>query len=577
MADALWPVPGSEAFNQRLLTSVITEWPSALCTVCIRGPCGSGKSHLVKQVLTSFPKHRNIRFARLTSFDIFRHEFSNGGTALPCRVAEICCNVAREHRDEGSNCVVVIVIEHAELFLSIDLHEDGRRTFAHAGFVMDLVTLQEDILVLGKGENQQRLVIILECTERWQSVAMDDATTLSGVLDLDASDVASLFDLSICIRAPVEEERTQFFANSLSMCSEPWRQELAAKTGGVLPRGLLEISQLSLELFQTMSHPREGARFQPSVDAVVAKYLNSGTHSCLMSRSSAGYADIQRTTWDDIVGLSEVKSQLTELLNAQVKNFASYRHHGVRPRAGVLLYGPPGTGKTMLARAMATELHASFVYLDLPQLIHAEVGESERVLDEFFAAARLRSPCVMFIDEIQAAFGMRDTGHQTNNPVAGSSHDARLVSFLLQKLDDARSDYQHTILFVGATNVVHLLDPGLLLPGRLDVQIHVPPPDRSTREVQIRRIFVSHWQSWSLGAECVEALVRNFVDMLDGATGAEISNCLNLFGLTVLDLLGGTQLEAGKIGELLWDGVSGSISAVTECAFDECRARLKRQ
>ncbi|RNE95014.1 putative ATPase, partial [Trypanosoma conorhini] len=129
----------------------------------------------------------------------------------------------------------------------------------------------------------------------------------------------------------------------------------------------------------------------------------------------AGYVDVQETRWGDIAGLDAVKATLQRLVPRPLRSTATYRRFGVRPSTGVLLYGPPGTGKTMLARAMATELSASFVYIDLPQLMQAEVGESERRLREFFDAARERSPAVMFIDELQAAFGAR----RGSGPVSG--------------------------------------------------------------------------------------------------------------------------------------------------------------
>jgi tRNA A37 threonylcarbamoyladenosine biosynthesis protein TsaE len=578
--DASWSLPGSAAFNRRLLHRLLVAWPEPFACVCVRGACGSGKSRLIadaiKNAATSGPENRlespaaRVVATSISSLDVFRHEFHNNGTALVRCLREVCERAARSSKGP---LVIVAVMEHAEMFLTLNVHIDGQRTYTHAGFVMDLVDLQESLLVLDclphHPEIIQRLVLILECTDDRGSEEL--SATGRSVLNLNASEITSLFDVVIATKAPVEAERMDFFRQALlssgsGLCTEEWLGQLASKTGGIHMRGLSEVALICAEHLSASSSETAPP---PPIDAVLAAYLASGTHSCLMTRASAGYADIQKTLWSDIVGLEDVKAALIDLLSAQVKNSAIYRHHGVRPRAGVLLYGPPGTGKTMLARAMATELHASFVYLDLPQLIHAEVGESERVLDEFFAAARLRSPCVMFIDEIQAAFGLRGSdGH--------SAHDARLVSYLLQQLDQSRHDDEHTILFVGATNVVHLLDPALLLPGRLDVQILVPPPDGPAREAQVKRVLVENWQAWRMPADCVDVLSRSFVDLLDGATGAEIANCLNLFGLTVLSVVCecSTNVCVDQIGPLLWS--CGALSDIATGALEECRRRLKR-
>lgn len=236
---------------------------------------------------------------------------------------------------------------------------------------------------------------------------------------------------------------------------------------------------------------------------IVQNFQQSHSIAASQFRSRAGYVDVQVTKWSDIAGLHEAKKELHQTALRPLKFESIYRQFGVRPSTGVLLYGPPGTGKTMLAKAMATELNASFVYMDLPALIKAEVGESEKRLSDFFAVAKERSPAVLFMDELQAAFGVR---YSTSNiePTTGSKghwsaathHESRLVSHLLQCMDQAREDWSACVVVVGATNVIQQLDPLLLRAGRLDTHIRVPLPDEEARTELIRRVVYGEWSSW---------------------------------------------------------------------------------
>jgi SpoVK/Ycf46/Vps4 family AAA+-type ATPase len=406
-------------------------------------------------------------------------------------------------------------------------------------------------------------------------------------------------DFALSLPTPTEAERRAVFglytaASSPegpatriagSLLPPPLAEALVLRTGGVSYGGLQELVALALddlddptdsasgwlcsaaanspapELKESVRHTAEAA-----AQRVLHAYQTSGSVTALKYRRSAGYVDVQVTRWNDIAGMADVKATLRRLVTDPVRHRDTYLRFRVRPSTGVLLYGPPGTGKTMLAKAMATELNASFVYIDLPELLQSEVGESERRLQAYFDVARERSPSLVFMDEVQAAFGLRYGGEATSShrPLPGSSttpaamsttsHDARLVSHLLRLLDAAQHDDDHFVLFVGATNVVHLLDPLLLRAGRLDTLLEVPLPDAAARECLVRRVICGEWAGWFRQEERTAApstttnseqlariqtaLVDEFVRLSEGFSGAQVRNFLSVFGLQMARRVG---------------------------------------
>ncbi len=176
-----------------------------------------------------------------------------------------------------------------------------------------------------------------------------------------------------------------------------------------------------------------------------------------------------RVRWQDVGGLDEVKKLLVENISLSTSRREALRKAGVRAAGGILLYGPPGTGKTLLARAVASECHTSFIAVKGPEVRSRWLGEAEKRIRFLFAKARMVSPCVLFLDELDSTV-----------PVRGeSSGSDAVVNQLLAEMDGLEPG--DGVCVMGATNRIEALDPAILRPGRFDYIVPVSLPDEASR------------------------------------------------------------------------------------------------
>ncbi|MFW9768506.1 MAG: CDC48 family AAA ATPase [Candidatus Thorarchaeota archaeon] len=210
--------------------------------------------------------------------------------------------------------------------------------------------------------------------------------------------------------------------------------------------------------------------------------------------------------WDDVGGLTKVKMQLREAVEAPLKHPEVFEEMGIRTPKGVLLFGPPGTGKTLLAKAVATESEANFISVRGPEIFNKYVGESEKAVREIFKKARQTAPCVLFFDEIDAIMSTRSRADDT-----GVSQ--RIVNQFLAELDGMQT--LQNVLVIGATNRADILDPAVLRPGRFDGVLFVPPPDTDAR-LEILRV---HTREMPLADD---VSLEKLADETEGYSGADI-------------------------------------------------------
>ncbi|KAK9809980.1 hypothetical protein WJX72_002914 [[Myrmecia] bisecta] len=192
--------------------------------------------------------------------------------------------------------------------------------------------------------------------------------------------------------------------------------------------------------------------------------------------------------YSDIGGLDKQIQELVEAIVLPVTHKERFQALGIKPPKGVLLYGPPGTGKTLIARACAAQTNATFLKLAGPQLVQMFIGDGAKLVRDAFALAKEKSPCIIFIDEIDAIGTKR-----FDSELSGDREVQRTMLELLNQLDGFSSD--ENIKVIAATNRADILDPALMRSGRLDRKIEFPHPTEDARakilQIHSRKMNVS--------------------------------------------------------------------------------------
>ena len=215
--------------------------------------------------------------------------------------------------------------------------------------------------------------------------------------------------------------------------------------------------------------------------------------------------------FNDVAGLEEEKHELVEVVDF-LKNPKKFSDMGAKIPKGILLCGKPGTGKTLLAKAVAGEAGVPFIAMSGSEFIEMFAGLGASRVRKLFEKAKKLSPCIIFIDEIDA-IGSRRTGGS-----GAESENNQTLNQLLVEMDGFETD--NAVIVLAATNRPEMLDKALLRPGRFDRQITVAPPDIKGRE-EILKIHAKDKKF----AENVD--LKDIADDTAGFTGAELSNILN--------------------------------------------------
>lgn len=264
--------------------------------------------------------------------------------------------------------------------------------------------------------------------------------------------------------------------------------------------------------------------------------------------------------FDDIAGLEEIKEEIRLKMIYPFSHPELAQRYGISVGGGLLLWGPPGTGKTMMAKAVAHEIDATFFVISPAQVLSKWVGEAEQNVRKLFEAARAEPKAVIFIDEIEALIPKRKSDSSTVM--------ARVVPQILQELEGFDRSADRALLFIGATNKPWMLDEAVMRPGRFDTKVYVGLPDAPARyrllEIHLNERPLA--DDVDLGALC---------DRLEGYSGADIKNiCNEAAQLAFLDAMRNGEQRSIGMQDLraTVDEITPSVRPSDLVRFDKFRA-----
>ncbi|MDQ6681875.1 MAG: ATP-dependent zinc metalloprotease FtsH [Chloroflexota bacterium] len=289
-------------------------------------------------------------------------------------------------------------------------------------------------------------------------------------------------------------------ANDLASCPIDYQAVEASAAGqwlGLLVTALLPVLLIGAFIFFMMRQ---------------AQGTNNQAMSFGKSRARMFLGNKTVVTFNDVAGVDEAKQELTEVVEF-LKYPEKFNSLGARIPRGVLLVGPPGTGKTLLARAVAGEAGVPFFSISGSEFVEMFVGVGASRVRDLFEQAKRNSPCIVFVDEIDAVGRQRGAG-------LGGSHDEReqTLNQILVEMDGF--DTNTNVIVVAATNRPDVLDPALLRPGRFDRQVVLDRPDIKGR----REILNVHIKGKPLDKTVdLDALARRS----PGFSGADLANLVN--------------------------------------------------
>ncbi len=257
------------------------------------------------------------------------------------------------------------------------------------------------------------------------------------------------------------------------------------------------------------------------------------------SRAKLNDPSKNKITFDDVAGAEEEKEELQEVVDF-LKNPKKYSELGAKIPSGIILVGAPGTGKTLLAKAVAGEANVPFFSISGSDFVEMFVGVGASRVRDLFDNAKKHTPCIIFIDEIDAVGRHRGAG-------LGGGHDEReqTLNQLLVEMDGFGPN--EGVIVMAATNRPDILDPALLRPGRFDRRVVVMIPDIVGREA----ILQVHARNKPLAAD---VNLKDIARITPGFTGADLANLLNEAALL-------TARRGGK--EILYNDISEAVFKIT--------------
>ncbi len=472
--------------------------------VLLYGPPGTGKTLLAKAVAGE----TNAHFISLSGPEIMGKYYGESEE----RIREI-------FKQAEENSPSIVFIDEID---SIAPKRDEVSGEVEKRIVSQLLTLMDGMKSRGK-------VVVIAATNRPDSI--DPALRRPGRLDREIEigipdaegrhEILSIHTRGMPIDEKVDLEKISKTTHGFVGADlEVLAKEAAMRSlRRILPEIDLNEDKISTEILQKIQITSEDFR----------EALKEVSPSALREVQ----VQIPNISWDDVGGLQELKEELREAVEWPIKYKEAFDYVNVETPKGILLHGPPGTGKTLIAKALAKMTESNFISIKGPELLSKWVGESEKGVREIFRKARQASPCIIFLDEVDALVPRRGSGGSESHVTES------VVSQILTEIDGLEE--LHDVLIIGATNRLDIVDEALLRPGRFDRIIEVPNPDIKGRE----QIFKIHTKKKPLAND---VNISNLVELTEGFNGAEIAAVANRAAISALKkYVGGSSKNLKEI------------------------------
>jgi len=359
-----------------------------------------------------------------------------------------------------------------------------------------------------------QLLALMDGLESRGHVIVVAATNIPNTLD-PALRRPGRFDREIAIGVPDKDGRREILdihTRGMPLADDVDMERLAAVTHGFVGADLEALGrEAAMSALRQLMPDIDFAQAHIPYEKLMALEVTSADFMAALAEVEPSairevFTEVPDVGWDDIGGLEEIKRLLMETVEWPLQYAPLFAHVHTAPPKGILLYGLPGTGKTLLAKAVAKESEANFISVKGPELLTKWVGESERGVREVFKKAKQASPCIVFFDEIDALAPRRGAG-------SDSHVTERVVSQLLAEMDGIEE--LKAVVVLAATNRLDIVDPALLRPGRFEVLMELPVPDREARLA----IFRVHTQGKPLATDVDLA---ELAELTEGLVGADI-------------------------------------------------------
>jgi len=359
-----------------------------------------------------------------------------------------------------------------------------------------------------------QLLALMDGLEERGQVIVLAATNIPNTLD-PALRRPGRFDREIAIGVPDRDGRREILeihSRGMPLADDVDLGRLAAITHGFVGADLAALCrEAAMSALRRLMPDIDFAQAQIPYEKLMALEVTAEDFLAALAEIEPSairevFTETPEVGWEDIGDLEEAKRLLIEAVEWPLRYDELFRGVGSRPPKGILLHGPPGTGKTLLAKALARESGVNFIAIKGPELLSKWVGESERGVREAFRRARQVAPCIVFFDEIDALAPRRGAGD--------SSHvSERVVSQLLSEMDGIEE--LRGVVVVAATNRLDIVDPALLRPGRFEMLVELPMPDREARLA----ILQVHTRAKPLAPD---VNLEELASCTEGLTGADI-------------------------------------------------------